>query len=614
MINITVRYGSSIIHGDGVHFINNWSLTKSRDDIDSFTFDIYPDNEYFNHVLGITNLYTLGLEVLDENGEQVFYGRCIDVSPQMDSNGLVYKAVTYEGCKSFLLDSVYKLDAFTKCPNYQPSEFYNNPEGMAQCVMYPYDIVSNTSPYTDNVIDPNYVTVITRTGFNGWLDGGNGIHWNRLLDPNVSPLMEDNNYAIKAVDLVHSAIAYHNLQMYKLGGDAKYVTFSVEGSWGDYYIYKSEEYDSPTLDAINSIIEEAGAEMFASYDTTNDCVHLRIADRVYDRQTGTRGTISLQNNMISCVQDEAPDELVSAVEIYVDGVSQDKVASINNEDIAWSRNWRVSLEAIMRAIDEDPTTGTSTEVAEGWLDDVFDEFRNDQYDATFDHDYDYRSGFIVELNSNAAYNEHPAQLTLSGLINWSDYEGWEKLKVIPDDDDNSNDTPWFHTVIDDLVDENLFKRISRLGIAWLNERCRVVPSVSVSAADMALIDVNYEDLEVGTWWRVTNSLINLDDILEIVSITYKQGSEHIPDVTLGRRPHRSVDTTIHVRKRADDTNKQSSSDSLSDSRGTTTNMMGSGSGKSASATGGTDWRFQIVSEAPQVGVENTVYFVIPSSS
>lgn len=609
MVDITVRYGNAIIHGDGNNFINNWSLTKSRDDIDSFSFDIYPDNTYFNHVLGITNLYTFGLEVLDEDGNQVFYGRCIQSTPEMDADGLVYKSVVYEGSKGFLYDSVYKLDAFTKCPKH--TDINNDPEALAQCVMYPYDVISNTSTYMDNVIDINYVNPIQVTGFNGWQDGGNDIHWLRLLDPNNSTLTEDNNYAITALDLVKSAIAYHNLQMYKLGEDVKYVTFEASGNWQQYIIYKSAEYDTTTLDALNSILTEAGAEMFATYDTTNNWVHLVISDRVYNTVTGT---IALQDNMISCVQDMSPDELVSTVEIYVDGVSQDKVANISNEDIAWSRDWRVSLETITRAIDEDPQTGTTTETAEGWLEDVWSEFENDYYDEGrgLKHSYRYDSGFITETNSMADYNGHPAHLTLSGLVNWSDYEGWENLKVVFEDDDNSNDTPWLHTVIDDLITEDLYKRIARLGVAWLNERCRVIPAVSVSAADMSLLSVDYDALTVGSWWRVTNSLINLNDVLEIVSITWKQGNGHVPDVTLGRRPHRSVDTAIHPRKKADDTNKSSSSEAMSDKNNF---VGGNGStGKGVSNTGGTEWRFQIVSEAPQVGVENTVYFVVPSSS
>lgn len=547
--------------GAGDTVISDWTVKKSRDDIDSVTFRIYKNNPRFSYFTHPLSDY---VEVKD-GSTQVFYGRVCGVGYNMDEKGLIYKEITCEGCKAFMLDTAIVLDNFAKIP---VSKDFSNITGQVDAIRQKYDLYSD-----------------------GTLDNRENTSWKRFLTPTVNPLMDDNTYAVKAIDLVQVAIAQHNMQCEDFSETNKQVELVASGSWQNVTIYKAVEYDTTTLDFINAVIKNAGAEAFASYDTTNEHVILTIRDADY---SSISGNIQLADNMISCVQTEVPEELVTCVSVYIDVFSQDKSTSDN---VPWTREFRDDIGTVMTSLNKADTGSYTSGKGYTWFNEVVSEFTNKPYKYGVNHAYTRGgNGCIIEDNGWGEYGAVNANLVISGLVNLQEVDGWEDSVVLPSDPTNNLNQV---NLTNALVTEDIFKRIVRLAIEYLNSHCRIIPSVEIGVADMHLINVNYSKLNVGSWWNVKNSLLGLNDTLEIVEITYNQESPHIPSVTLGRKPTRSVDTSTHFRKPADDTNKKTSADNYSKDRGTTTGNSDDSS----------DWRYVMTGKVPHSMNKKTIYLV-----
>lgn len=552
--------GSLLHDGEGDTVISDWMVKKSRDDIDSVTFRVYKNNPRYGWFVHPLKDY---VEVKDGT-EQVFYGRVCGVGYNMDQNGLVYKEITCEGAKAFMLDTSIVLDNFAKIP---VSKDFADVSGQIDAIRQKYDLYSN-----------------------GSVDNRENSVWKRLLTPNVSTYCDDGTYAVKAIDLVHIAIAQHNLKCEDMSEPEKQVVLQPSGSWQNVIIYKSVEYDTCTLDFVNAVIKQAGAECFVSYNTTTEKVILTIKDA---DSSSVSGTIALADNMLSCVQTEIPEELVTAVSVYIDVFSQDKKTSSN---VYWIREFRDDIGTVMANLNKADTGNYENGKGYNWFNQVISEYTSKPYKYGVNHSYTRGgNGIIIEDNGWADYGSVSANLVISGLVNVQDIDGWEDAVVLPSDPTNTLNQV---QIINSLVTEDIFKRIIRLAIEYLNEHCRVIPSVEIGVADMSLIDADYNKMKIGSWWNVQNSLLGLNDTLEIVEVTVNQGSPHLPSITLGRKPTRSVDTTTHFRKPADDTDKTSSSDNYSSARGTTTGQIKA-----------KDMRYVVTSTVPSSMNKDTIYLV-----
>lgn len=102
----------------------NGKISQSVDQIDSFTFDVYPNFKYWMQFAtghsngkslavpytgsrpGIKSMaYNTWMRVVDvDTGRIEFEGRVISMSPGMDSDGMVYTQVVCEGLEALLLD------------------------------------------------------------------------------------------------------------------------------------------------------------------------------------------------------------------------------------------------------------------------------------------------------------------------------------------------------------------------------------------------------------------------------------------------------------------------------------------------------------------------------
>lgn len=101
---------------DGHFDVGETSWVRSANAISSLTFDAYPSNQCYG-LLGVNSrVRILNAEGWADTGDYYgfkteFCGRVIEVTPQMDEDGTVYKNVVCEDALGFLQDSVLYFDS-----------------------------------------------------------------------------------------------------------------------------------------------------------------------------------------------------------------------------------------------------------------------------------------------------------------------------------------------------------------------------------------------------------------------------------------------------------------------------------------------------------------------
>lgn len=78
------------------------TVNKEISAIDTFTFNIYPDNSCYSDLKELTSL----IKVYDDKDGLIFDGRALTISPYMTDSGEIGKQVVCEGGLCFLKDSV----------------------------------------------------------------------------------------------------------------------------------------------------------------------------------------------------------------------------------------------------------------------------------------------------------------------------------------------------------------------------------------------------------------------------------------------------------------------------------------------------------------------------
>lgn len=101
---------------DGAFDVGDTQWTEAANSIGSLTFDVYPTNEFYDWLDVNKRIRILNAEGWTDTGDYygykcVFAGRVIEVTPQMDDDGLVHKEVVCEDALGFLQDSVAWFDS-----------------------------------------------------------------------------------------------------------------------------------------------------------------------------------------------------------------------------------------------------------------------------------------------------------------------------------------------------------------------------------------------------------------------------------------------------------------------------------------------------------------------
>jgi hypothetical protein len=540
------------IHGSNTAKVSDYSLKLARDAIDCLTFNIYYGNPMYHKMEPLRTL----IKVVDGSTVK-FYGRVCGVEPQMNDDGLPYKSVTCESCKAFMLDTAVELDS--------------------------------NAYYRDD-----------STG-----TGGNAVY---PIDADENTLYEDGSFGVTAGELVRVAQCNHNNT---INDDYKYLVIEMSGTWQNTVLYVNQCYDTPTWEYILSVVQSAGGEIKAEYieDSTTyglPCVKLTIADYLTQNTIGSivpTGDIELADNMISCVQNIAPNDLITLLTIRADSYT---LLSTTQGGVEYNKQARITMQDLASALQTNYTT---------WLNDVLTEFNARSWKPGVMHNFInvYATDEVIgEFNALDEYGGIRGTLAINGVF---DTSGWN------DDGPYQNIRGW----LADNVTEDQFKRLLQLALRYFDSHDKITPSITVSAADVALIDnVNYESLELYTWWTVTNSLLNLNDVFEIVEIAWSQGQEHVPSITLGSKPILAVDTGIHIRKQPEVKNGENSSVSgaMSNTSGGSSN---GGSGHEytnntygnkditnpykTETVGGDGWKHEVVTSVPAQPANKTIYFV-----
>lgn len=101
---------------DGEFDVGDTQWTEASNSIGSLTFDVYPTNHCYEWLKVNKRIRILNAEGWTDTGDYygfkcVFAGRVIEVTPQMDDDGLIHKEVVCEDALGFLQDSVAWFDS-----------------------------------------------------------------------------------------------------------------------------------------------------------------------------------------------------------------------------------------------------------------------------------------------------------------------------------------------------------------------------------------------------------------------------------------------------------------------------------------------------------------------
>lgn len=103
VVTITNGAENTIIHSDGTDRISGGKVAKSINAVDSFSFNIYPNNAGYDLLKPLTT----AVKVYDESTDKdIFIGRVLKCPDSMDERGLICRKVTCEGRLGWLYDSV----------------------------------------------------------------------------------------------------------------------------------------------------------------------------------------------------------------------------------------------------------------------------------------------------------------------------------------------------------------------------------------------------------------------------------------------------------------------------------------------------------------------------
>ena len=495
----------------------NGVIRQSADSIWSLTFDVYPGHPYFGgFVIGRT------LVKAYDGQTQLFYGRVCGVESRMDSDGSVYQAVTCEHCEAFLLDSSVEFDSDT---------------------IISYDCETQEGPV--------------------------------MFD--VDEVFEDNTYPVRAIDLVRTALWWHNNTCDRTGATWKKAKLTYFGDWMEQTIYVSDRNSTLCREFIRSIAEDVAAEVSCRYDETSHRVYINIDNR---KSKNVIGAVELGRNMVSCNVSDITQELVTGFELFYGSY---RTTSTNTHGA--SVDSMHHIEDYWALLYSD----TCTQAMEDARHDV-----EDYYGMT--------RGLIgtegLDLH-RLVYFMHDKRLEYGSIIAKMEVEDVVPLGDYPDQLEEAIESVSYDT----------WYRIYYKLFMWLREKCRLRHSVNAEVLDLSLIDSNYRPLSMFTWWQLKNDLIDLEESAEIVERTIDLSALEKSTVTFGTPAPKAVDTSMHYRMKADETVVTSSTEALSPSRGT----VSSGSYQRSSAVssggsgGGDGWVHQINGSTTSNATVNFTY-------
>lgn len=103
IVTITNGAENTVIHSDGTDRISGGKIAKTINAVDSFSFNIYPNNAGYDLLKPLTT----AVKVYDESADKdVFIGRVLKCPDSMDERGLICCKVTCEGRLGWIYDSV----------------------------------------------------------------------------------------------------------------------------------------------------------------------------------------------------------------------------------------------------------------------------------------------------------------------------------------------------------------------------------------------------------------------------------------------------------------------------------------------------------------------------
>lgn len=490
----------------------NASIKQAKDSIWSLVFDVYPGHVYFGG-------FTIGRTLIKAyNGsEQLFFGRVCGIESRMDSDGSVYQHVTCEHCEAFMLDSSVEFDNDT---------------------LISYDCYSQS---------------------------------NTLLF-NINELCEDRTYPVSALDLVRTALWWHNNTCSRTGQTFKQVKLTYAGDWMNQTIYVSDRNCTLCREFIRSITDDIAAEVSCSYDETNHCVVMNIDNRT---SKNVIGTVELGRNMVSCHVSDITQELVTGFELFYGSYKTTATSSggatveemHHVEDywaIAYSSSCLSAMEAARQDVEDYYGIGRGHIGTEG---------------------LDLHRLVYLMHEERLKYGSIIAKMTVEDVVPLGDY---------PDDLEAAMQSVSYDT----------WYRIYYKLFMWLREKCKLRHSVNAEVLDLSLIDNSYRPLSIFTWWNLKNELIDLDESAEIVERTIDLSALEKSTVTFGTPEPKAVDTSMHYRMKADETIVTASTETLSTSRGTTSS--GTYQRSSVKLSGGDGWTHQVNGVAQKTGTINFV--------
>lgn len=355
-------------------------ITQAVKEIDSFTFKVYPNSDYWDYFIsGQSVVYKTFLRVtnkftdIDNNAlEKVeFEGRVIGVSPAMDTDGSVYAEVVCEGVEALLLD-------------------------------VPIDTNSFLVPGL--IVDP---------ADRGFQSGGKDITWEVTLTENgsykvrrfwfFSQVMNAYNAAAPSYAKITDKYSYaESMRLYDVpDGEFIYVTPT----------YGTDAY-SILDDAVTSIF---GLEVKAD-ETGKLCVNAR---RFSGPLNHPEGMIYIGKNMASVSMDQDYTDVVTTMKPlgYETKTEVEYFSREDNETKTYDKATRVGLMDYLKAYDNE--SGTTNGGVE-WL-------------SLFGYQCDLNSGSISDTEAVKLYGKISRNVVIDGCYSERETDDGTEVYISRDD-------------------------------------------------------------------------------------------------------------------------------------------------------------------------------------
>lgn len=471
--------------------IKNGKIVQSNTEIDSFEFDVYPENACYKH---FKRMATLVYAVNKDGHACEFYGRVIEIEPNMDEDGTLYKHVVCEGCKAFLRDSICRIDT----ANVLAKENIQKSGKHYLC-------------FTDGSVR------LSRQRLMGQLIEEHNKHHPTRYKKVTSQSIDCDGHCDVNPDIEQST--WDNIK-----------SFAID--WGYEVKVRPAQFTSQTTRSGHSV----------RLPKLNSGLYVKIGERI----GGDRGSIKLAVNMLSVARTSNASDVITRLYPYGDSYNFD--SKIDDDNTKWTHNYWMGLNmyrekypSLFKSVMNDVLGGD-------WSASDVDNGNNTGYitrDSARKRFGIIEKAIVIDglVDTDDAISDYNEK-----------HKKADKKKKIEKDKVDSNKKAV--KVVKEKISEKDAEKLFRYAARYLKKMSKASISVDVKAVDLAVLGLNFNAYHVYDWWDIKNSKLGVNDNLEIVKRTVDLDNLEQCSIEFGEKKPKVSDFSHKTRQRVEKNNRE----------------------------------------------------------